>query len=113
LIDSSFFCSETSCKEGSLKSVKKPYFYRKIIINKAMHTIQLNIQDSVYANFMKFVGTFKNHEIEVLSEQNIDKKSPKFLKVQKELQDTLGRIERGESKLLTQAEFEESLNKII
>jgi hypothetical protein len=91
----------------------KHYFYRKILNYNAMHTIQLNIHDSVYANFMKYIGTFNNNEVELLSENKIDKTSPAFLKVQKELQDTLDRIERGEGIFHSIEEVEASLDKII
>lgn len=78
-----------------------------------MHTVQLSIQDSAYQRFMGFINTFKNNEIELISEETIDKKNPIFLKHQKELQETLRKIEAGEGKFITIDELEESLDKII
>jgi hypothetical protein len=78
-----------------------------------MHNLQISVHDSAYPSFKKFLGTFKKNEVKVISEEITDKNDPIFLKHQKELHETLKRIESGEAKLLSQEEFEESLNRII
>lgn len=78
-----------------------------------MHTIQISVQDSVYSHFINFLGTFKNNEIKVLSDEKLRLQDPVFLKNQKELQDTLARIEAGEATLITMEELEATLDKTI
>jgi hypothetical protein len=85
-----------------------------IILNSnIMHTVQLNVQDSAYNHFMKFLGTFKNNEINLISDIKPDFQNPTFLKNKAELHETLRRIEAGEATLLTQEEFEDRLNNCI
>lgn len=78
-----------------------------------MQTIQLSVQDSAYGNLMQFLGTFKNDEIKVLSDERPIIKDARFLKNQKELHETLRKIDSGETTLMSFEEFEERLNNCI
>ncbi len=78
-----------------------------------MHNLQISVHDSAYPSFKKFLGTFKKNEVKVISEEIIDKNDPIFLKHQKELHETLRRIESGEAKFCSIEELEETLDKTI
>jgi hypothetical protein len=78
-----------------------------------MQTIQLSVQDSVYNNLMQFLGTFKNDEIKVISNEQTIIKDARFLKHQKELQETIRRMDAGEAKYCTIEELEATLDKTI
>ena len=43
-----------------------------------MHTIQISVQDSAYSHFINFLGTFKNNEIKVLSDEKLRLQDPVF-----------------------------------
>lgn len=78
-----------------------------------MHTIQISVHDSVYSSFINFIDTFKNDEIKVLSDERPIKKDDIFLKNQKELHETLRRMDAGESKYHTIEELESILDNTI
>lgn len=79
-----------------------------------MHTIQLNVHDSVYDHFMKILGKFKNHEIDIISTNDIES-NPKsqFERIKAELHADFENLQTGKSKSYSIQELEESLDQII
>lgn len=79
-----------------------------------MHTIHLNVHDSVYDHFMKFLGKFKNHEIDIVS-TDIVERTPnfKFEQISAELHAELNEMDSGKAVFFSQEEFEKRLNECI
>ncbi len=79
-----------------------------------MHTLQLNIHDSVYDQFIGLLSKFKNNEIKIVSE-NIDNEliDHNFLANQRYLQNELDEINSGKAEFISMEEFEEMTNKVL
>jgi hypothetical protein len=72
-----------------------------------MHTLKLNINDSVYEKFLLFLNNFQKEEIEVVSD-DID-----FQSAKKYLNAELEEIKSGKAKFYTMEEAEIRLEKVI
>lgn len=72
-----------------------------------MHTLKLNINDSVYEKFLLFLNNFQKEEIEVVSD-DID-----FQSAKKYLNAELEEIKSGKAKFYTMEEAEFRLEKVI
>lgn len=79
-----------------------------------MHTLQLNIHDSVYEHFINYLGKFKNNEIKIVSEspepQFVDHN---FSANQKYLKQALEDAENGKNPSYTMEEFEVMMDKVL
>ena len=79
-----------------------------------MHSVHLNIHDSVYDHFMKFLGKFKNHEIVIVAtDGKLTPKNNQFERTKAELQADFEDMNSGNSKSYTIEELEKSLDQII
>lgn len=79
-----------------------------------MHTIHLNVHDSVYDHFMKFLGKFKNNEIDIVSKDVIERpRNSEFERIKAELQNELNEMDSGRAVFISQDEFEKRLNECI
>jgi tyrosyl-tRNA synthetase len=81
-----------------------------------MQSVHLNIQDSVYEQFLSFLGKFKNNEVIIIEDKNIEKEDINFIKDKMELHRIYDRYKSGNSKKYSQEEFEsilEEKNKLV
>lgn len=79
-----------------------------------MDSVHLNIHASVYEHFMKFLGKFKNHEIDIIStNEKIMPKNNQFERIKADLHADFEHMNSGKSKSYSIEDLEESLDKII
>lgn len=76
-----------------------------------MQSIHLNVQDSVYEQFLGFLEKFKNNEVLIINEKKIIvEEDNNFLSDKIEMHRIYDRYKSGNSKKYTQEEFELILN---
>jgi antitoxin component of MazEF toxin-antitoxin module len=72
-----------------------------------MHTVRLNVTDSVYEKVMSALGTFSKDDVEIFLEND------QFLIDQKYIEDELQEMENGNAQYMTMEEVNKHLeNKI-
>jgi hypothetical protein len=79
-----------------------------------MHTVQLNIHDSVYDSFLNYVGKFKNNEVKIIEEKRELTLAEKRLLanreyIRKEIED----MDSGKAEFISQEEFEKNMDDIL
>lgn len=72
-----------------------------------MHTIRLNISDSIYQKVIRFLGSFNPDEIQVIQENR------NFLSIQQYLQDELNKVEEGTAEYITLEKLNHDLESTI
>lgn len=76
-----------------------------------MPSVHLNIHDSVYEQFLSFLGKFKNNEVTILDEKlPVEQLDEKFLIDKVDLNNIYTRYKAGKSKKYSQEEFESILD---
>ncbi|MBN1200039.1 MAG: hypothetical protein JXA23_11850 [Bacteroidales bacterium] len=72
-----------------------------------MHTIRLNISDSIYQKVIRFLGNFNPDEIQVIQENR------NFLSIQQYLQDELNKVEEGTAEYINLEQLNHDLESTI
>ncbi len=72
-----------------------------------MRTIELKISDDAYERFLNALEKFTEEEISIVEKNNNDRQIREYLEVE------LSNLKSGHSKLLTQAEFNRSLDQVV
>ncbi len=75
-----------------------------------MQSVHLNIQDSVYEQFLGFLAKFKNEEVKIVDIKDaISEEEFQFLKDKIEIHEIYDRYKAGNSTIYSQEEFERLL----
>ena len=73
-----------------------------------MHTLTVNIQDSVFQEFLNFVSKRKE-TIEITKDKNLEL-DPYFYERQKQLHQDLEEVENGTAEMLTKEQYDKGMN---
>jgi hypothetical protein len=73
-----------------------------------MHTLTVNIQDSVFQEFLNFVSKRKD-SIEITEDKNLEL-DPYFYERQKQLHQDLGEVESGKAEMISHDDLWSNIN---
>jgi hypothetical protein len=74
-----------------------------------MHTLTLQVHDSVFQEFLSFISS-KKDSIEITKDKNL-KLDPYFYERQKELQQDLKEVESGKAEMISHADLWTNIDK--
>lgn len=79
-----------------------------------MHTLQLNIQESVYDSFIQYIGKYKNNEIKIVNESyEMSPAEKKYLANREYIRKEIEDMDSGKSEFVSMEEFESHMDKVL